>query len=1024
MARTRIPQPYEAYLDALRELEARGARYEGSVRIAFHNLLDAAGKPRNLKIVAEVRRESPEGRAIILDGELRDPLNVTHGSWEAKRAGTDLRRELDRKLAAGYPPDNLLIENTHEALLVQNGRVEGTYQLRDWEQAERVVTRFVSFRKPEFERFYAAAKEFREKIPQLAAGLKNIIDRRKEENPRFRQALTDFLEVCRESVNRDTRMEDAEDMIRQHLLTERIFRSVIHNPDFVQRNPVARTLQEVVNQLAGPNYFCTAELLRDVEPFYEALEDAARTFGDRYLEQQQFLHTVYERFFQRVSTRTADTHGIVYTPDAIVKWMVRATDELMKDELAASLNDPGVRVLDPCTGSGKFMLEVLRHLHPRALREKYRRELFCNEVLLLPYYVAAQNIEHEYFTLTRDYEEFTGICFADTLEMERTQYDAFTPENTRRMQAQEEAQIRVIIGNPPYNVGQQNENDDNRNRRYETSDARIRATYGRASSASSLSRLYDMYVRFFRWASDRLRGGEGVVTLVTNSSFLDQVAFDGMRRELLRDYSSIYVLDLGGNVRRNPRLSGTRHNVFGIQVGVAVTLLVRRRDAGERPATVHYHRLGEYWTGAEKLRYLDELKDYRDVPWTVLQPDERGNWLTEGMSSDFGAFPPMGSKSAKQGAAGAEPPIFPAFSLGVNTNRDAWVYDHAREALLAKVARLVDTYNGDLGRWLASGREGKPESMVTRDDSRIKWSSRMLELFRRGVMGRVEPGAVRRAMYRPFSRMLLYYEPLLIHRPGHFAAIYPTPRAEEENVTLCVTDAGSQKPFMVLATSALTDLHLVGAGAGTQCFPLYLYDASGGRTENVGREALAAYRQRYGEEVSAADIFHYVYAVLHAPDYRERFAENLKRELPRIPFVSAGDFRRFLDAGRALVPLHARYEEARAYPLEERFTGSPASYRVERMRLSADRSEIVVNPTLTLAGVPAEAFRYELGSRSALEWVLHQHQLRRDARSGIVTDPNDPADPCAIVELVKKVITISLRTVEIVDSLPPLEVAG
>lgn len=1026
MPRTKVPPPFQEYLEALRELEARGVGHEDGTRIAFQNLLDRAGKPRDLKVVAAQRERTPDGRTIIVDGELRDSFNLVHGIWEAKRPGADLGRELEKKLDDGYPVDNLLIENTQHAILLQNGQVQGTFELRDWRQAESVVERFTSFQHSDIAQFYAAADEFNARIPQLAAGLKSIIDRQKRENLRFRQALEDFLELCRSSVNRATRMEDVEDMLRQHLMTKRIFESVFRNPDFVTRNPVAKALQGVVDELTA-RHFSSNDLLDSVSWFYVAIEAAARTIPD-YDQKQQFLHSVYERFFQRVSTRTADTHGIVYTPVEIVRWIVRTVDEVLKNEFAASLGDSDVHILDPCTGTGKFVQELVRQLPRETLHLKYARELHCNEVLLLPYYIAAQNIEHEYFVRTGSYEPFPGICFADTLEMAQTQFTFFVPDNTARMQAQEDARITVILGNPPYNVGQQSENDNNRNREYGMVDKRIKDTYGRASSASSIAKLYDIYVRFFRWASDRLRGEDGVVCFVTNSGYLTKGVFDGMRRELLREFTDIYVLDLGGDVRDNPRLSGTRHNVFGITVGVAITLLVRRRgEVGLRPAQLHYSRVGEYWTKREKLDHLLSHPDYLAIPWTTPEPDERGNWLTAGLGAGFDAFMPLGSKQAKQGKAGAANSVFQTFSLGVNTNRDAWVYGFSRDLLLRKVALLVDTYNGDLGRWMANGRPTDPREvagLVTNDETRIKWSSRLKEHLVRGTPGKVHPDRVRRAMYRPFASQLLYFERLLIHRPGHFEGIYPTPESERENLTLCVTDAGSEKPFMVLATDRLTDLHLVGAGAGTQCFPLNLYDTEGRATENVSREALAQYRRRYGRHVSARDIFDYVYAVLHSGEYRSRFGENLKRELPRIPFVSPEDFPRWTEAGRELVDLHVGYARVRPYPLEECFSRNPMSYRVERMKLSAGKDEIMVNRSLTLRGIPVEVFRYELAGRSALEWVLNQYQVKRDARSGIVNDPNDPDDPQAIVQLVKKVVTVSLETLLVIDSLPPLMIVG
>jgi predicted helicase len=1034
MVRPRVPRQFEDYRRHVREQAATDDTHEAPGGNSFLALLEWAARQRGMRVIPQqrIRVEGPE--PICVDAEVRDPYNIGVGIMDSKRRRVDVADALRAKIADGYPTLNLLVENTREAILIQDDAVLLRYALDDWAQVDELLSRFLTHRSGNIARFYQAAEEFNQRLPQLAQGLQSIIDAEKRKNGRLREALDAFLGICREAVNPGMRMDEAEDLLRQHLLMKRILESVFQNPDFMDRNPIARALKKIVDELRDP-YLSIMELLNSVEWFYRALDEAARAIPN-YERKQEFLHGVYERFFQVASARTADTHGIVYTPAEVVRWMVRSADAVMRDELALSLLDPGVHVLDPCTGTGKFIQEVLRYLSGYAgaagrsaadlITHKYLHDIHCNEVLLLPYYIAAQNIEHEYYERFKRFEAFPGICFADTLEMAKTQFSFdLDPTNAHRMQQQELAPIHLIIGNPPYNVGQQNENDDNRNRRYGELDERIKSTYGRASSASSTAKLYDMYVRFFRWATDRL-APEGVICFITNSGFLDKGVFDGMRREMLREFSDIYVLDLGGDVRDHPALSGTLHNVFGIKVGVAITLLVRKRREGPPlPATVRYARTEVNWLARQKLDFLREHPTYDDIEWTVLQPDERGNWLTTGMSAGFDAFMPMGSKEAKAGKAGADEPVFRTFSIGVNTNRDAWVYNHSREALLRSVRRLTDTYNADLGRWMAAGRprdQARVEALLTRDDTRIKWSSHLRDQLTRGTLGTVDESHLRRAMYRPFASQWLYYGPLVIHRPGQFGAIYPSARAE--NLTICLTDAGSEKPFMVLATNRITDLHLVGAGAGTQCFPLYLYGRDGERTENVGRAALAEYRRRYGAQVTARDVFDYVYALLHSGEYRDRFAENLKRGLPRIPFVPADDFGRWVRAGHALVNLHASYEEADPYPLEEHFAEKrPISYHVERMKLQAEQNAVVVNRSLTLRGLPDGVFRYELAGKTALEWVINQYQVKRDARSGIVSDPNDPEDEKGIVRLVKQVVTVSVESMRIIDELPELAIA-
>ena len=663
----------------------------------------------------------------------------------------------------------------------------------------------------------------------------------------------------------------------------------------------------------------------------------------------------------------ADTHGIVYTPREIVDYMCKSVEDALKEEFGYTLASPEVVILDPCTGTGNFMVNLIDRMPGKALAEAYQNRLFANEVMLLPYYVASLNIEHAYYERMKQYEPFQGLCFVDTLDMaEAQQIGLFTAANTERVEREKEAAITVIIGNPPYNVGQKSENENNKNRKYKVVDGRVRDTYAKDSTASSKSKLDDAYVKFFRWASDRLGTRDGIVCFVSNNGFLDQIAFDGMRKHLAQDFQRIDHLDLHGNVRRNPKLSGTTHNVFGIQVGVGITVAVRKKSATRR---LRYHRVPETWRKAEKLESLAK----GDIPWVSLVPDEDHTWILPGHGQEYRRLLPMDE-------------MFALRTLGLNTNRDEVVYDFDRNLLASRITELVADYNSEVDRH----RHDKTAKFT----DEIKWSSRLKECLARGQYAVFESAKIRPALYRPYAKRWVFFDSVLNQRTFQWPKI--------AGLVICVTDVASEKPFMTLVCHGIADLHLVGAGAGTKCFPL----------SQLKDSAVAQFRQHYSDDsISKEDVFHYLYALLHHREYRERYAANLKGELPRIPF--APDFAAFVSAGKELARLHIEYESLDPWPLREIETeGVPYSQRVEKMKLSADRLSLLVNESLTLDGIPPEAFEYRLGARSALEWVLDQYRVKGES------DPNREDDPGYIVRLVGQVVRVSVATVQIVRSLP------
>jgi predicted helicase len=810
-------------------------------------------------------------------------------------------------------------------------------------------------------------------------------------------------------------------MLVQHLLTERIFRRIFGTPDFMQRNNIAQEIEKVVATLTSRSFSRDA-FLKELDRFYKAIEDAADTIPE-FSEKQKFLNTVYEQFFQGFAVDRADTLGIVYTPQEIVDFMLASVQEILRKEFGRDLGDRNIHIIDPFVGTGNFMVNLMRRLPKTQLEYKYREELHCNEVMLLPYYVATMNIEHTFLEQIGRYEPFPGICLVDTFETaekDQHEFPFFNPENTERVKRQKAAPIFIVIGNPPYNAHQVNENDNNKNRRYDVVDSRVRHTYTEDSSATNKNALSDPYVKAWRWASDRI-GKEGIVAYVCNNSFVDDIAFDGVRKHLARDFDALYVLNLGGNVRKNPKLSGTVHNVFGIQVGVSINLLVRGGKDKAKPRRISYHAVPSDWRRGAKTAFLEKKIHLEAIDWNEIKPDKKAIWLTEGMQVEFDAFPSIGNKQARGRSSDA---IFRTFGNGLKTNRDDWAWNFDRSVLISNIKRLIETYNDHVDRWKKrKSKRVSVDDFVDNDPRKISWSERMKKLMTEGHHFGLDDSQVRSGLYRPFTREFVYFDKRLIERRYQMPVIFPGVRSEAENRCIWLK-VGSEVPFWALMVSVIPDLMPQG---GTQCFAFYTYDGeNGARRENIPLSALLRFQQHYDDEnVTKWDVFHYVYAVLHHPEYRTRYAANLRRELPRIPLLGkdARTFHAFAEIGRKLADLHVNYEDAGEYKLKRiENRDEPLNWRVEKMRLRKDKRAIVYNQFLTLDGIPAETFAYRLGNRSALEWVIDQYQVSTDKRSGITNDPNREDEPDYIVKLIGKVITVSLETQKLVAQLPSLEI--
>ena len=567
------------YYATLQQYAQHDIKHEGAVSNPFAFLLDACAKQVNATLVPQYPMRTPAGNRIVLDGVILDAYRIPFAYWEAKDIDDDLYRAVQAKRDAGYPFDNILFQTPQRGILYQNGEKVFDVDITDPTRLIAALQHLFAAPPAALENWHAAVAEFKERVPALGKRLAALIDEQHETNPQFVTAFTDFYQQCRAAINPNLSKSAVEEMLIQHLLTERIFRTVFDNPDFTRRNIIAREIENVIEVLIQ-NAFSRDEFLKPLNPFYLAIENAATLCKD-FSQKQHFLNTVYEQFFQGFSVEVADTHGIVYTPQPIVDFMVKSVEQILETEFNRSLSDTGVHIIDPFVGTGNFIVRLMQDIQGSMLEEKYKNELHCNEILLLPYYIASLNIEHEYFQRTRTYRPFEGIALADTFELlEERQAKLFTQENTERVERQKAADMFIVIGNPPYNVGQANENDNNKNRKYLAMDKRIEETYVHDSTAQLKSKLYDPYVKAFSWASERI-GEEGVVAFVTNNGFLGGTAFDGMRKHLAQDFTKIYHIDFKGNARTTgERRRKEGGNVFDdqIRVGVGITFLIKKAD--------------------------------------------------------------------------------------------------------------------------------------------------------------------------------------------------------------------------------------------------------------------------------------------------------------------------------------------------------------------------------------------------------------------------------------------------------------
>lgn len=887
--------------------------------------------------------------------------------------------------------------------------------------------------------------------------------------PEAKAAFERFLAGLHSTINPAISEAEAIDMLSQQMITRPIFDALFESYEFSRKNPVSLAMDEVLTQI---NAKVLETELKALEDFYASVRRRVEGI-DNSEARQRIVIELYDKFFRLAFPRMAERLGIVYTPVEVVDFIVRSVDVALQEHFdGTSLSDENVHILDPFTGTGTFIVRLLQNglIRPDDLQRKYQEELHANEIVLLAYYIAAVNIESAYHDLVRGlgalthqdekpiYLPFPGAVLTDTFQLGetggRTPGKTFS-ENSYRAQAQQQRDIRVIIGNPPYSAQQESENDNNQNLDYPELDAKIAATYAAQSGAKSVKNLYDSYVRAIRWASDRI-GDAGVIGFVTNGSFIDANNMDGLRKCMADEFSAIYCFNLRGNQRTSgerSRQEGGKIFGSGSRAPIAINVMVKAPDhAG--PCKIHYYDIGDYHTREDKLRIISEFRTIDGIQWTHLGPNEEGDWVNQ-RDPGFLEFMPLGDK--KGGAAS----LFHTYSLGVNTARDSWAFNFCGKSLVANMSRMIDAYNADLKRYMqakqrSGGSSVQVEDVITQDHAMVSWARGLKNELKAGRQQTFEAGAVVTALYRPYSKQFMYFCRRMNEMVYQVPVLFPT--ARHVNYVVSVTGLGATKAFSALVMDVVPNLETISKG---QCFPRYWYEQVGGgkgkkakgrmdfggdlpdedgyvRHDAITDQALSAFQKHYKDKkISKDDLFWYVYGLLHSPEYREKYATSLSKMLPRIPF--ARDFWAFSRAGRELGEWHLNYETIEPWPLEEVVGGdahppkktgkeaSPASlYRVEKMKYAGkarepDKSTIIYNAKIKLHGIPEEAHRYIVNGKSALDWVMERYQVKTDKASGIKNDPNEYSDdPRYIIDLVKRVVRISVETVKIVEGLPGL----
>lgn len=888
---------------------------------------------------------------------------------------------------------------------------------------------------------------------QWASDIAKIAERHKERiirlidtDSKHRQAFDSFMKGLHTNINPNIKEEEAIEMLAQHMITKPVFEALFENYSFVNNNTVSQSMQRILALLDNDGMAKDQEQL---ERFYQSVQERCEGV-DNAEGKQKIIIELYDKFFKTALPKTVEKLGIVYTPVEVVDFILNSVNDVLKKEFNRSLSDENVHILDPFVGTGTFITRLLQSdiIKPKDRIRKYTRELHANEIVLLAYYIASINIENAFHDLMQDdgYTSFDGICLTDTFELGEENSDdrlfsEVFPKNSIRVLEQKHTPIRVIVGNPPYSVGQKSANDDAQNESYPHLESRIAATYAKNTKATNKNALYDSYIKAFRWASDRIDPDNGgVIGFVSNAGWLDGAAMDGMRHCLEREFSSIYIFNLRGNQRTSgetSRKEGGKIFGSGSRTPVAITILVKNPKQKKEKADIYYHDIGDYLSREEKLAIIADFKSCMSskFPVTVLKPNEYNDWLNQrnGMFEELLPLTPKKKFDVQSKS------LFVVNSRGLETGRDAWIFNYSKIKEAQNIEKMIEFYNAERLRYAnQSSVKVNFQEFINKDPKKISWTTSLLQELKHNIIIQYENNNLKEALYRPFQLQALYHGDEVIHRRGQMRDFFPT--ESTNNVIINLTGIGSKKNFSVIISQYITCLDAVEKG---QCFPLYYYEEHATAMDNLfgvaGEKeyirhdgvtdfALKQARELYGPKVTKEDIFYYVYGFLHLPSYREEFAADLKKSLPRILFVEEPkQFWQIEKAGRQLADVHLNYENQPA-PNGVVVEGAESgNFTVKKLKFKSkkDKSILIYNDDIRITHIPLAVYDYVVNGRSPVEWIMDRYQVKTDKASGITNDPNDWAiehgKPRYILDLLLSVMTVSLKTQEIVNSLPEIK---
>ena len=885
-----------------------------------------------------------------------------------------------------------------------------------------------------------------------------------KEDAKHQKAFDNFLKGLHKNINPSITQPEAIEMLSQHIITKPVFDALFEGYSFVKNNPMSQAMQKMLDLLEEQALEKDAETL---QKFYDSVRTRASGI-DNAEGKQRIIIELYDKFFKTAFPKMVEKLGIVYTPVEVVDFIIHSVADILQKEFGRSISDENVHILDPFTGTGTFITRLLQSgvIKPDDLERKYQHEIHANEIVLLAYYIAAINIENTYHDLTPDpedgigkekYTPFEGICLTDTFQLGETKegeklFSEMFPQNSNRVERQKKAPLRVIIGNPPYSVGQKSANDNAQNQSYEKLDARIAATYAKETDATNKNSLYDSYIKAFRWSTDRLDKTGGIICFVSNGAWLDGNSADGLRKSLEKEFTSIYVFNLRGNARTQGEIRRKEAgNVFGggSRTPISITLLVKNPAIKTEKATIHYHDIGDYLDREDKLKLTKQLKTFANpaIPLKTLQPNEHGDWISH-RNDSFSVFNAIGDKDDK---SNKQTFFAPVYSIGIKTQRDSWCFNSSNKKLSDNMERMILFYNEQL---LSFNQAKKKKSNLELKNQlefnpiNISWTQSLLEDIQKDKKHVFSKGDIVKSYYRPFFKQHLYFNRSFNERVYQIPKLFPNQK--QDNIVICISGTD------ILISNLIPDLHFIG---DSQCFPLYYYEENSSnqkglfdgnnkqdyiRRDGISDFILEQARERYGKTVTKEDIFYYVYGFLHSPEYRLTFANDLKKMLPRLPLVEVvKDFWAFSKAGRALAELHLNYEDQGSAPfvvvqygnLNMKDTLKQAgktekdyfNFSVDKMRFPKkdQKDTIIYNHQITIENIPAKAYEYVVNGKSAIEWIMERYQITTHKESGIKNDPNDWAKeqgkPRYILDLLLSIINVSVQTVDIVNDLPKVK---